>query len=77
MIGNICLNNLKSVISTPLGVAVMTTCIHGIGLLQQNDDIQLMVSNYNLVHEIRQPCRKNRFDLNIVRNGGIYKINFD
>jgi len=36
--GIVCLNNLKSVLSTPLGVAVLATCIHRIALLVQSDD---------------------------------------
>ena len=41
--GNICVNNLKSVLSTPLGVAVIATCIHNLSILQQNDDANVKV----------------------------------
>ena len=41
--GNICVNNLKSVLSTPLGVAVIATCIHNLSILQQIDDAKVKV----------------------------------
>ena len=43
VLGNNCLNNLKSVLSTPLGIAVIATCIHNLSVLHQNGDAKVKV----------------------------------
>ena len=43
VLGSNCLSNLKSVLSTPLGIAVIATCIHNLSVLHQNGDAKVKV----------------------------------